>query len=608
MHFREISSLVQIQVKNGSVERKTIIEHLRKLGYKNIEPSTISRCFKEEEIKIASLSGKEIRIRELINLDDHLLKILGNRQIILSESYFRKILEKFREREQEFDLEIAEEVIKILVAFGKRGKTVWNAFFKNVDDLLDENGNLTTRSSYLKLKRFIDRNTNGNINITLSDVKKSLPCLEKLNWKLFQCYRSLRVVIFLIEKNFVNRSEIVLSLTEKVNEIVHLPFQRKYKPHQIKRSLKKLAEKELIAFPESYSERTKKEVMMIYKQSQGLIKQLLLDPVRKAKFGKNYQKKAEFKLLSRIFITLLHEFFIITTHIDKFFHWWHDFGKHIVNDMQNDLLRDGRRSETYLELLRVKLLLDNEKKNFQEITKLFSIEEAQLQILQKTERAPAFLFSLMNFLMKYFLGANHFRLKKAEYGFIPIYTGDVIQMNFDSYAEGLHMGNFQAIEFLRLENYSDVKKTRFRQRKLFMDLFLGELLEACIVKTLIKKTAPRTLVHKFSDKVLEEMEMSKITDEKAILIIIITMKKSVFFADYHQALRYLRDLVSSSALKTKLEEEINEIWTANNNLNCETGKRAAASNSLKEHIEKKISEILLLGREVIFPSSEKQTV
>ncbi|MFW9997844.1 MAG: hypothetical protein ACFFD4_37735 [Candidatus Odinarchaeota archaeon] len=610
MRFQDILPLVQIYVNLGHTDRQAIIKRLRKLGHDHCQPNTISRCFVElkKEKRYDKEHIKKKREKRFSLLETQLLKTLNNRQIVLSEEYCQKIFDVLQEREK--NIEINRETVKILVTFAKKGKISWNALFDKINTLVDENSSLEHKQSISELKCFVDRNAKGNISITLNDLKKAFICLKSSHQELFQCYYSVMISTLLVEKKYLNRSEVVLFLTEEINKIFDNHFQDSFKPREVKQALEKLARKTVIAFPCCYTTRIKKKVKKIYKESQNIVWQIFLDPADDYMGFKRKSKNPEFQLLNRIFITHLHEFYSkFGVKRTNFFHWWYKYGKPIVNELQHELLRHGRRSKLFIELVRMKTRQSNEEIFYQELETLTGIDEQQIEILEGKKKAKGYIITLLNFLTKYFLGANHFRLQKGEYGFIPIYRNDVIQLKFDSYAEGIHMGNFLAIELLRNGGEKKIQiPAALRQREIFMDIFLGELMEACIVKTLVGKTAPRTQIHYSSNHVISEMEKYNVTDEKAILLIITAIKKSISFVSYQQALNYVRELMNQAQITKKLRNEINEIWMNDISLYGNSsgfiGNEDMSTNLLIEKMEQKIDELLILGKELMFPVVE----
>ncbi|MFW9992850.1 MAG: hypothetical protein ACFFD4_12475 [Candidatus Odinarchaeota archaeon] len=605
MLFRKILPLVEIQL-NRCRDRKAIVNHLRKLGYDTCQPSTVSRCLLELE-KGKQWHGEEIKKKrklQQVALEIQLLKVLDDRKILLSDAYFQKVFGVLQDREK--NLDINKETAKILIAFAKKGKLSWNAFFSNLDEVLGETGPLDPLSVLLEVKRYIDRNSKKNITVTFYDVKKALPCLKTLNWELFHCYYSLMVSIRFIEKSYLNRSEAVLFLTGEINKRSSLSFRAAFKPRDIKQALENLARRELLVFPDSYTARTKKKVSVIYRQSQQITSQLLTDPAGKNGLIPWKSRNPGFQLLNRIITTHFHEFYeSLGVNRTGFFHWWHAFGKQVVNVLQHGLLLHGRHSELYSKLVTLKTLQKDEIAFYQELKQLTGISEQQLVILVGREKAKTVLITLITFLTKYFLGANHFRLRKGERGFIPLYRNDPVQLKFDAFAEGLHMGNFLAVERLR-EGKENNQETGPRQRRLFMDIFLGELLEACIVNALTGTTAPATLMHIAGGHVVKEMAKQGVTGKMAALLVITAIKRSVSAGSYQQALQLVGGLLKQVQNMEDLEYEVQKAWSENICPTSGMNHVDGAGGALVEQVERKIDELLLLGKQLLFPEATER--
>ncbi|MFW9995782.1 MAG: hypothetical protein ACFFD4_27330, partial [Candidatus Odinarchaeota archaeon] len=96
--FQEILPFVQILVNHGVTDRKAMIRHLKMIGYKNIEPSTVSRCLIGLDYEKNDKESKRRRKRDQLNLEIQLLKLLDNRKIITTDFYFHKIHKIFQER------------------------------------------------------------------------------------------------------------------------------------------------------------------------------------------------------------------------------------------------------------------------------------------------------------------------------------------------------------------------------------------------------------------------------------------------------------------------------------------------------------------------------
>jgi hypothetical protein len=594
-------------VKHGFNNRKDICNYLKSIGYEKVQTSTVSRYLQEinnydnQFNNVNRKNSIKRRRRELTNLEKQLVDILGERKIVLASYYYKKVLETFLIEEKE--LELNEDTIKILVGVAKKGQTAWDNFFSFLVSLISHYNGLTYKKSCFQLKRFIEKYTTGDISPTLAEIKRSVPVFEKWLWQLYYKYNSMKTAICQVEQISINRSDCVSYLTELVNENNRSLIHRDYKPREIKERLQIMAQREQVSFPNSYSSQAKNAITGIYKNSQKIICKLMLYPNGKA--NSHNLKKPTFKLLNKIITTHLHEFFAHSLHKSFFLRWWYKFGKDMINNLQHDLLTNGRRSYTYKQLLGIKkILIKDSKSGFEEFKRVFNITEEDLQEFPSEHVANGFFFSLINFLMRYFLGANHFRLQKGEYGFIPIYRRDDVQQRYDSLAEGLHMGSFQAIEYIR-EKYAcrkhDIKPGE-RQKILFMDILLGEVLEDCITRCLVNNALPKTVTHKMASIINAEMKRFDVTKKEAIIHAILMMKKSTHFSNYQESLAYLREVISTTTRKNRLEKEIEDNWKDYDELNSneeEYGKWNTSGAYIKEQFNYIIDNLLLYGREIL---------